>query len=77
MTSEFCNDTNMGGDGVVRTCDKPPGHAGLHGQTVFLRRSTGDEMYPSTTNWGDDGKGIHATRGRLIDGLWDDERKDK
>jgi hypothetical protein len=57
-----CGDLNIGGDGVTRQCDKPVGHRGWHGETVELRGS-GDDTYRSTTNWGDDGKGIHASRG--------------
>ena len=65
----LCGNVNEGGDGVMRQCDKPKGHAGWHGETVTLR-GAGNEPYQSTTNWGDDGKGIHASKGRLVAGRW-------
>jgi hypothetical protein len=65
---KLCGHSNIGGDGIVRFCDKPEGHTGWHGQTVELRGSggcaAGRRTYKSTTNWGDDGKGIHASSGR-------------
>ncbi len=68
-TTETCPDRNVGGDGVVRQCDKPEGHDGWHGQTIELR-GAGNSTYRSTANWGDDGKGIHASRGRYLNGKW-------
>jgi hypothetical protein len=64
-----CSHVCEGGDGVMRQCDKPKDHAGWHGETVTLR-GAGGSSYESTTNWGDDRKGIHASKGRLIDGHW-------
>jgi len=72
--TETCDSTNLGGDGILRQCDKKADHKGLHGQTVRLRGSREGEKYASTTNWGDDGLGIHATKGRLIDGKWISDR---
>lgn len=62
-----CGHINIGGDGIARSCDQPKGHKGWHGKTVRLRNSSGGGSYASTTNWGDDGKGIHASRGRTYD----------
>lgn len=72
MTSGMprCGHMCEGGDGIMRSCDKALGHEGWHGETVTLRGSTAG-TYRSTTNWGDDGKGIHASKGReLLDGRW-------
>jgi len=44
------------GNGFHYECDKPVGHRGWHGQTTKLYEGS------STTNWGDDGLAIHASK---------------
>lgn len=44
------------GNGFVWTCGRPAGHKGSHGASVRLRDGV------STTNWGDDGLALHATK---------------
>lgn len=56
MKKKKCGHLSMGGDGILRTCDRENGHKGHHGRTVQLRDGK------STTNWGDDGLAIHATK---------------
>jgi len=65
-----CGHSARGASGNF-VCDLPKGHDGLHAQRTKLRRSDGDGTYTSTTNWGDDGNGAHATKGRKQpDGSW-------
>jgi hypothetical protein len=56
-----CGHTAHGGNGPF-TCDLSEGHRGWHAQRVTLRRSNGPGTYTETTNWGDDGLAIHASR---------------
>lgn len=53
-TEEICGHS-ASGNGFNFVCDLPEGHTGLHRQRTQLRDSV------SITNWGDDGKAIHAT----------------
>ena len=43
------------GNGFYFACDLPDGHKGWHRQRLQLRDSV------SVTNWGDDGKAMHAS----------------